>query len=385
MPKTTNKVFKKRKRVCNVNLKHTQNNNAKELLDLAVGQTSSRILPSKLSVRNESSSKKKVGPKLCLYEQYEVADDSCNDIVNLQKLENLLAKIAVCEKCGGRVVLNRSHRLGLSLKITIRCINCGFEVSEYNSSKISETKINEANTMLAYGFRCIGKGEALNLPIPPAMKYYYTIMCKAAKEVSCETMNEAVEETVNENEGNRDITATFDGSWQRRGHRFLNGIVTAKSGTNGKVLDVRIFTKHCRCVYRLKEEHEPNCRANFQGSSGSMEVKGVTDMFKSSVTKNNIRYKYYLGDGDSAAFPTVVESKPYGPSFIIEKLECVGHVQKRMGARLQKFKTKKGKDKLSDDKTIGGRGRLTDSAIKQIQLYYGFAIRRHTSSLEEMK
>lgn len=36
-----------------------------------------------------------------------------------------------------------------------------------------------------------------------------------------------------------------------------------------------------------------------------------------------------MGDGDCAAYPSVVESKPYGPDFVIDKLECVGHVQKR--------------------------------------------------------
>lgn len=71
---------------------------------------------------------------------------------------------------------------------------------------------------------------------------------------------------------------------------------------------------------------------------------------------------------------------PYGPNFSIEKLECVGHVQKRMGSRLRKLKLKLGKSKLSDGKTMGGRGRLTNSGINEIQLYYGLAIRRNVKS-----
>lgn len=116
-----------------------------------------------------------------------------------------------------------------------------------------------------------------------------------------------------------------------------------------------------------------------------MEVAGVLDMFRSSVSQYNIRYKYYLGDGDSSAFPNVFSSQPYGSAFLIEKLECVGHVQKRMGSRLGKFKIKMGKEKLSDGKTVGRRERLTGTAIKEIQLYYGLAIRRHTHNLNAMR
>ena len=41
-----------------------------------------------------------------------------------------------------------------------------------------------------------------------------------------------------------------------------------------------------------------------------------------------------IGDGDSSSFNKVVQSKPYGETFMINKLECVGHIQKRLGYRL---------------------------------------------------
>lgn len=56
----------------------------------------------------------------------------------------------------------------------------------------------------------------------------------------------------------------------------------------------------------------------------------------------DIRYKNFLGDGDSSAYPTIVQTQPYGPDFSIEKLECVGRIQKRMGSRLQELNTKLG-------------------------------------------
>jgi hypothetical protein len=116
-----------------------------------------------------------------------------------------------------------------------------------------------------------------------------------------------------------------------------------------------------------------------------MEVEGVVDMFKKSEETYDVRYKYYLGDGDSAAYPSVVAKNPYGPDFFVEKQECVGHVQKRMESKLRTLKPKKAKILLSDGKTLGGRGRLTGEAINKIQEYYGNAIRRNCSSLEDMK
>ena len=54
-----------------------------------------------------------------------------------------------------------------------------------------------------------------------------------------------------------------------------------------------------------------------------------------------------------------MESNPYGRVHI-EKLECIGHVQKRMGSQLWRLqKEYKGK-KLSDKKLLTGHGRLTE-------------------------
>ena len=49
----------------------------------------------------------------------------------------------------------------------------------------------------------------------------------------------------------------------------------------------------------------------------------------------------------------------------MQKKECVGHVQKRVGAALRKLKGNKG---------IGGKGKLTDSLIDQLRNYCGIAI-----------
>ncbi|GFU90646.1 uncharacterized protein TNCV_2092431 [Trichonephila clavipes] len=78
------------------------------------------------------------------------------------------------------------------------------------------------------------------------------------------------------------------------------------------------------------------------------------------------------------------ESKPY-KDVNIDKLECVGHVEKRMGTRLRALKLKLKGKKLEDKKSLGGRNRLTDAEIDKLQRYYGLAIRNNSGNLSAMK
>ncbi|GFX60394.1 uncharacterized protein TNCV_4076161 [Trichonephila clavipes] len=69
------------------------------------------------------------------------------------------------------------------------------------------------------------------------------------------------------------------------------------------------------------------------------------------------------GDGDTKTFNALSENKPYGDDYLIQKIECVGHVQKRMGTRLMKLKLVYSKKELSDGKTIGGKGSTDDEPM----------------------
>ena len=58
----------------------------------------------------------------------------------------------------------------------------------------------------------------------------------------------------------------------------------------------------------------------------------------------------------------------------MEKKDCIGHIQKRMGAALRELVSRHRGEKLSDGKTIGGTGRLTANSL---QNYYGDVIRKN--------
>lgn len=83
-----------------------------------------------------------------------------------------------------------------------------------------------------------------------------------------------------------------------------------------------------------------------------------------------------VSDGDSKAHSSV---ENVYTDCKVEKLDCVGHVQKRMGKHLLNLKANT-KGKLDDGKTIGGKGRLIEVKIKKLQKYYDLAIRQNTIS-----
>ncbi|GFU73230.1 uncharacterized protein TNCV_493551 [Trichonephila clavipes] len=91
-----------------------------------------------------------------------------------------------------------------------------------------------------------------------------------------------------------------------------------------------------------------------------MEAVGATRIFQRAIVKRGLKYAYYYGDGDSKGFISVKDT--YGKDSVT-KYECIDHVQKRVGARLRKLKSK--------NKNMSGKGNLTDSFIDRLQNYYG--------------
>ena len=217
----------------------------------------------------------------------------------------------------------------------------------------------------------------MDLPPPPRFDRYNKIILDCLEEVSNTSMKDAVQEGVNMNDGNICITAALDASWQKRGHSSLNGVVTATSLDNGKVIDVECITKYCHGCNTGGENHK--CVLNYEGYSGGMESEGVVKIFQRSEEKYGVKYTHYLGDGDSKGYQKACNN------VAIEKMECVGHVQKRLGTRLRRLKKDYKGKKLADGKCLGGRGRLTDDEIDRLQYYYGQAIRQNKNNLPAMR
>lgn len=104
--------------------------------------------------------------------------------------------------------------------------------------------------------------------------------------------------------------------------------MSATSPSVNKVIDVAIMTNYCHCK---NDQHDEMCTRTTNAKSGAMEVLGAVEIYERSLERG-VQYGKYLGDGDSRAFKAVKDKNFYP----VEKLDCVGHVQKRIGSRLRK-------------------------------------------------
>ncbi|GFU16845.1 uncharacterized protein TNCV_923441 [Trichonephila clavipes] len=125
--------------------------------------------------------------------------------------------------------------------------------------------------------------------------------------------------------GHSYIPVATDGTWQKHGHTFLNGAVIVTSVDTDKVLDASILSRFCP-----NKIHIENCNATHFGNSGNIEVSGTIEIFQRSESLHGLRRTKFSGEGESRAYKAVSEMQPYEDTGI-EKLECVGHVEKRMG------------------------------------------------------
>ena len=86
-----------------------------------------------------------------------------------------------------------------------------------------------------------------------------------------------------------------------------------------------------------------------EGSAEAVEVSGLIECFMESEKNRRLRYTSYIGDGNTKSYSEVVKKDPY-PRTVVQKLKCVGHIQKKVGGRLRKLKSSD-KAPLSDGKS----------------------------------
>lgn len=271
-----------------------------------------------------------------------------------------LAQILVCKECGNSVSFTETSKRGLGFKIVVSCGTCR-DTHITNSPHIENAY--DINRRLIFAMRLLGIGQygiskfcaLMSLP-KPAYQSTYDIIVKlittAANAVRTKSCKQAAEEekSIAASKGQTTgLTVSGDGSWQKRGFSSLFGFVTLIGWHTGKMLDVLVKSKYCKsCEHWDKKcdtaeyeewaaQHESVCQTNHSGSAGKMEVDAILEMFRRSEDLYNTRYAFYIGDGDSKTYKGIVDDKPYD-DLIVAKKECIGHVQKRVGARLRNLK-----------------------------------------------
>ena len=218
------------------------------------------------------------------------------------------------------------------------------------------------------------------------------------------------------------VPVSFDGTWAKRGFTSNHGVGFLISTDSGKLLDYAVVSKVCNACQQIQKrlskdecklwrrDHE--CVGGYEGSSPSMETKCAKTIWRSK--EYGLEYTYMVSDGDPNAYDEVCDvygvcddcdkyqrMEKSSPAYLewkkssedhswenahlteeadchrVVKLDCVGHVQKRMGKALRTVQQQK--RKLPDGKPVGGRpGPLTKTAIDKLQTFYERAICNHT-------
>ena len=268
----------------------------------------------------------------------------------------------------------------------------------------------EINVLAVIAFREVGKGHESMTNVSRCLNMfsitettYHALnnsLCKAYYEAGSTSMQEAVSDikaTSNDKTKPTNCRVSVDGTWQKRGFSSLSGVVTAIN--RGRCIDVHVMSKSCKkCSVWEKRKNNPDydydqwkaehfksdqCEINHLKSSSAMDAAGAVDIFSRSIKKNGPIYNEYLEDGDSSSYSEVVSSEPYKEHGNIapRKLECIGHVQKRLGTRLRNM-VKKYKGTSTP---FSGKGKLTEKTINSMQNYFGRAIRENKNNLYAMK
>ena len=336
-------------------------------------------------------------------------EDDGYRIVHLQSFNHAIGQAVLCAKCkSGTVSIfeAKNARHGLASHLQVLCSQCNSKhIVPYPKTQTTKSE-KEVNQRAVLACRLIGRGQkamrkffsVMNMPGFTSKRTYDKYLrrlCTAADEEAKESMKTAAEEVFRLQEedhslsnpaedGMLEIAVTCDGTWHKRGYSSLHGVVIIISLLSGQVLDYAILSKSCEeCKTWEKRSGTPeyeawksnhNCLLNFEGTSNAMECEGALRMWLRSEKLYKLQYTQIISDGDSKTFKLLSERKPY--TVPITKMECVGHVQKRMGTGLRKIKK---------DKKLGGRGRLTDHVIDSLQTYYGKAIRSNSGDLEGMQ
>lgn len=299
--------------------------------------------------------------------QVDVLQSYC--IISFLSSFSKLTEILECKTCKKEVRFSKSGEMGLGFKLVIEC---SYKTETVHSCPLINNQSFDINRRIVFVMRILGIGlSGLNIfcglmdlcngfttrMYCAAMDNIYTA-AQAVHDLSIKNAAKEIEENTKAGNEPLHLTVSGDGTWSKRGFSSLFGVITLIGKYTNKVLDVMIKSSFCKArslrnhddpqELLWQEENQENCTINYSGSAGKMEVDGIIEMFLRSKDLHGVMYKSYIGGGDSKTFKWLLNEKPYGDELLVNKKECIAHVQKRMGSRLRNAK--------KSHKGIGGKG-----------------------------
>lgn len=313
-------------------------------------------------------------------------------IVNLDQLQRYVNELTIhAARCGGEIRLTGETRAGLASIISSQCSECGYTIAFETSSKVKGPRSRsrwECNLAAVWGQMTTGGGHSrlqesmsiLGVPVMTPKSFTNTereigewwrreleeLMLEAGREEK-----QLAEERGEFHQGVPAITVIVDAGWSKRSHRHS---YNAKSGVGiiigkatGKLLYIGIRNKHCTACTLGIPADKHTCYRNWEESSSEMEPDIILDGFKKAEETHGVRYLQFVGDGDSAVYPTLIENVPIWGRHI-KKVECANHACKCYRSGLEKLVQEKPSYKGRGGLTKKMRCRLTSAARCAIKM-----------------
>ena len=297
-------------------------------------------------------------------------------------LNECISTSAICSACRSgssklQLFQRNNEREGLAESLFLKCSSCETETPLKTSQRLGVKgggahEVNRRSVLSSHQFGLAGLSQfcaGMNLPPPVTKKAYnqHLIQIKKAAVKNAENlMQESARRLIHKvaTERPRDIEeideqtvanvpVTVDGTWQKRGHSSKIGVVFVISIDTGEILDYSVKSLVCHeCKahndmnkesdeYKTwKQSHAPSCEINHHGSSEEMEAVAAAEIFARSIEKRQLKYTTFVGDGDSSSFGRVRDAmeKKYGRDYVVQKEECVGHVNGQLWSKCSKTK-----------------------------------------------
>ena len=121
-----------------------------------------------------------------------------------------------------------------------------------------------------------------------------------------------------------------------------------------------------------KKEHQEKgkCLQHHEDPSSSMETSTAKTIWSCLITKHKICYTEVLCDRDNKTIQALNNLQVYGWEVVIDKLECVNYIHKRMGTGLRNV--------IKKSPHIKGESEgLTAAMIEKLSSYYCNHIVKH--------
>ena len=180
-------------------------------------------------------------------------------------------------------------------------------------------------------------------------------------------------------EGVPAISVVVDGGWCKRSHRHT---YNAKSGVGiiiglatKKILHISVRNKYCSGCATGSPHDEHQCYKNWTESSSAMETSAILEGFQEAEKVHGVRYTEFVGDGDSAVYPTLIQEVPWGRA--VKKIECANHACKCYRSGLEKL--------VQNNPSYKGKGGLTQRMRKRLTSAARCAIKMRSKESDRKK